>query len=223
MSFLRSTLENVMTGNLHQVLGAVWLLGILGSASSGLAQTKRPWVDPPSPTGAQSAVPADPQEAQDLRQGSAGSPPAIEAPEQAASPAETRRGMATERPLSPEGKEATATESQIRPGSAAPPRAGPTVTSRRKPSPQRAASAKRPRRDVSSPTEAELRARGLEIMRLRTIQLPDGRHVSVLMTPNQAEIRDALARSRTFSRNRDAARSRAYPPGEGMVEYPMPH
>jgi hypothetical protein len=60
-------------------------------------------------------------------------------------------------------------------------------------------------------------------MRLRTIELPDGRHVSVLMTPNREEIRDALARSRSFPRNRGASRLRAYPPGEGMVDYPIPY
>jgi hypothetical protein len=72
-------------------------------------------------------------------------------------------------------------------------------------------------------TEAELRARGLEVMRLRTIQLPDGRQVSVLMTPNREEIQDALARSRSFPRNRGASRLQVYPPGEGMAGYPIPY
>jgi len=173
-----------------------------------LAQAGRPWVDPPSDgeakTQATTTVPTPPPTSPQVgahhgapaptQQASTPRPPQDEEKNvetQSASEAVPRKAAATE-----QGKQKVATERKVRGSSqqaSMPTRSQSTerrVVRRREPTPEM--SEAQPRNGI------ERRARitrygsmqegldaGLQVMRLRTIQLPDGRRIQVLTRPDQ--------------------------------------
>ncbi|MBF9197163.1 hypothetical protein [Microvirga terrestris] len=178
------------------------LIGVLSAAAPVFAQTARPWVDPPSDSGAAAPSPAPAaqatQPATPTPQASSASAPSEPTKEKAvattqsppeASPGkdeaanQTKQKTAVERKVRRSAQQAnSATRSQSRDERA---------TRRREPS-QEVSQARAPRNGI------ERRARvtrygsaqegvnaGLEVMRLRTIQLPDGRRIEILTRPNQ--------------------------------------
>lgn len=180
------------------------LVGLLGSPLTALAQAGRPWVDPPSesetklqaPSSAPSSLPVTP-------------PAQAAVPNSAAPPVSypTETKVSTESPLADEtAPHKTATDNQTKQKAV-------TERKARAPSQQASSSARNQRREgqvvrrratgtevsQAQPRNAiERRARvtrygsvregldaGLQVMRLRTIQLPDGRRIDVLTRPDQ--------------------------------------
>lgn len=193
-----------MAGSPRRWLWTASLIGVV-SAAPVLAQAGRPWVDPPaegsttpsSPSASAPAALQAPAPASSTPQPSSASAP-TEAPKEkeavaAQSPAEAspRKEKAGEqakptvterkaRPAAQQARSVTRSQRQER-----------QATRRREPSSE-VAEARPPRNGI------ERRARvtrygsvqegvdaGLEVMRLQTIQLPDGRRIEVLTRPNQ--------------------------------------
>jgi hypothetical protein len=188
-----------MAGELRRALGATSLLALLVAGSAALAQTERPWVDPPSETEPTRLAPSS----------------------QAPSPAQVAVPTAPSTPLDPEktapAKLAAPQEgtSRIQAQTAVRQRASMAKTP-----PQRKVASERRTRDVSSkaiaarPKLAEKAvtddragmsrtnrqrlagqapvASRLEVMTLRTIEFPDGRRMNVLVRPNAEVARDLL-------------------------------
>jgi hypothetical protein len=204
-----------MAGSSGRWLLTASLISVLSATAPVLAQAGRPWVDPPPENGATPSSPPAPTPAASAPatpppQAAAPAPaPSAPQPSSASAPSEApkeKEAVASRSPaeVSPrkEGageqvEQKTVTERKVRR------------------SPQQARSATRPQKreeqtvrrrepglDVSQvrpPRNGiERRARitrygsvqegvdaGLEVMRLRTIQLPDGRRIEVLTRPNQ--------------------------------------
>ena len=182
------------------------LISVLSAATPALAQAERPWVDPPPENGAAPSSTPAPAPAVQPPQAPA---PAVARPSSASAPSEVpkeKEAVAAQSPaeVAPRkekadagAKQKTVTERKVRP----PAQQARSVTRSQK----RERLATRRREPGSEVSEArpprngiERRARatrygsvqegidaGLEVMRLRTIQLPDGRRIEVLTRPNQ--------------------------------------
>jgi type IV secretory pathway VirB10-like protein len=184
--------RRVMAGFSGRWLVTASLVGILGSPLAALAQAGRPWVDPPSeaeakaqaPMSAPSALPPPPTHV------AGPSPVAPPVP----SPAEAKASAETQPPDAASPRK-TANDHQTKQKAA-------TARKTRASSQQANASARSQRREGQvawrRATAIERRARitrygsvqegldaGLQVMRLRTIQLPDGRRIDVLTRPDQ--------------------------------------
>jgi hypothetical protein len=196
-----------MAGSPGRWLLMASLLGVLGTPVPVLAQAERTWIDPPAEGGAKSSTPAPA-----VQQPQASAPAAAPPPAQlSSSPAHTQvpkdkesaeakaPSMASPRreEASAQVKEKTAADVKVRRSSQQVRNA--TRSQRRN---EQAARRPEPRVEVSQARPPrnglERRARvtrygsaqegvdaGLEVMRLRTIELPDGRRITVLTRPNQ--------------------------------------
>jgi hypothetical protein len=179
------------------------LVGMLGSPLAALAQAGRPWIDPPSegetkapaPMSAPSSLPPPPTQAAVPHPVAPPVPSSTEAktraeaqPADEASPRKTATGhqakqkAATVRKSRASSQQANASaRSQGREGQVARRRATGTQLSQAEP---RSAIERRARVTRYRSVEEGLDA-GLQVMRLRTIQLPDGRRIDVLTRPDQ--------------------------------------
>jgi hypothetical protein len=161
--------EIAMATNVSRVLGAAALAGVLAGASAAVAQTKRPWVDPPPEAATQqpadSSAPAD-EPPDPEHTGSVARAEPSERPAQAA--------RSAQRPRSAQARSA-------RPAQVRQTRRRAEIASARGP---RRAAAEQPVDLQTIRTAAQARRAGLELMRLRTIEFPDGRRVDVLTRIN---------------------------------------
>jgi hypothetical protein len=191
----------------NRVLGLAWTLGVLSSAPMAFAQTDRPWVDPPPDwdsraaadnSGTRSlAVPPDPAATGAVPDRPVAKP-ASPAANHAATGSDTTR---TEEASLPERR--TAPERDQRRASARD-LSRKTVTERRGTQAmgdQRAKALASKRQTFArgsgrerSPDGGAVLANGLEIMNLRTIELPDGRRIRILTKPDPETVRRVLAR-----------------------------
>jgi len=197
-----------MAGSSGHWLLTASLIGVLSTTVPVLAQAGRPWVDPPPENGTTPSSPAAAPAASPPQAAAPTSP--TPQPSSTASaplqPAQDKETLAAQsRPeVSPrkekageQAKQKTVTERKVRPSSqqarsaARPQKREEQATRRREPSPE-VSQARAPRNGI------ERRARvtrhgsgqegvhaGLVGLRLRTIQLPDGRRIRILTGPNQ--------------------------------------
>jgi hypothetical protein len=193
-----------MTGFSGRWLMAASLVGALGSPLGVLAQAERPWVDPPLETGTKAQLPASAPSslpgappAQAAAPNSATPPipsptetkasteaqPADEtSPRKAATDSQTRKKAATARKTRAQSLQANSSaRSQRRVGQVVRRRAPRTEVSQAEP---RSAIERRARVTRYGSVREGLDA-GLQVMRLRTIQLPDGRRIDILTRPDQ--------------------------------------
>ena len=184
------------------------LISVLSAATPVLAQAGRPWVDPPPENGAAPSAPPAPAPAVQPPQAVAPAP-SVPQPSSASAPAEApkeKEAVASQSPTeaSPrkekadEGaKQKTVTERKVRPAAqqarsvVRSQKRERLVTRRREPGsevsevrPPRNGIERRARATRYGSAQEGIDA-GLEVMRLRTIQLPDGRRIEVLTRPNQ--------------------------------------
>lgn len=186
------------------------LIGVLSATAPVLAQAGRPWVDPPSENGttpstsptpappalpAQAATPAPatppapppssasaPTEAPKEKEAVASRPPAESPPRKEVAGEQAEKTVAERKIRRPTQQARTSTRPQKREQK---------ITRRREPALD-VSQSRAPRNGI------ERRARitrygsaqegvdaGLQVMRLRTIQLPDGRRIEILTRPNQ--------------------------------------
>lgn len=198
-----------MAGSSGRWLLTASLISVLSAAAPALAQAGRPWIDPPPESGAtpSSSAPAPatqpPQAAAPIPAPSPPQPSSASAPPEAA---KEKAAVATQTPseASPRKEEATnqakqksVVERKVRRSNqqarsvTRPQRREEQAVRRREPGLE-VSQARAPRNGI------ERRARvtrygsaqegvdaGLEVMRLRTIQLPDGRRIEILTRPNQ--------------------------------------
>jgi hypothetical protein len=179
------------------------LVGMLGSPLAALAQAGRPWVDPPSeaetkaqaPMSAPSALPPPPTHVAvpspvappipspaEAKAGAETQPPDAASPRKTANDRQTKQKAATARKTRASSQQANASaHSQRREGQVARRRAIGTQLSQTEP---RTAIERRARIIRYGSVQEGLDA-GLQVMRLRTIQLPDGRRIDVLTRPDQ--------------------------------------
>jgi len=180
------------------------IVALLGSSSAALAQAERPWVDPPPvsdtktqpPVSAPSSRPeATPAQAAVPNPAPSTVPSPAEAkasaepqPADAASPRKTAvarqtrlKAVAERKARAPSQQANASVRSQRREGQVARRRATGTELSQAEP---RSAIARRARVTRYGSLQEGLDA-GLQVMRLRTIQLPDGRRIDVLTRPDQ--------------------------------------
>jgi hypothetical protein len=185
-----------MTGGMRRMLGASSLLGLLAIGSTALAQTDRPWVDPPGEGGAapQTSAPSPSQSAM---------PPAAPAPSTPSPAAESTASKpvkaapvdAREPP-----RESKRAETPIRKKatSVARTRSTPKVVRERpdRQTPRRAIAARSKPRVVTADRvgagRQRLVGRPLEVMTLRTIEFPDGRRMNVLVRPGEERIQEVV-------------------------------
>lgn len=196
-----------MPGSPRHWLLTASLLGILGAPMPVFAQAGRTWIDPPAESGAKSSSPVPAPVVQPPQV----SVPTPSPPQQSSAPASTQVSKEKESTAvhipsvaSPRGetagdqfKDKTATHRKVRQSS----QQARTVT-RSQRREEQGTRRREPRVEVSQARPPrnglERRARitrygsvqegidaGLEVMRLRTIQLPDGRRIEVLTRPNQ--------------------------------------
>jgi cytoskeletal protein RodZ len=179
------------------------LVGILGSPLAALAQAGRPWVDPPSeaeakaqaPMSAPSALPPPPTHVAgpspvappvpspaEAKASAETQPPDAASPRKTANDHQTKQKAATARKTRASSQQANASARSQRPqGQVARRRATGTQLSQAEP---RTAIERRARITRYGSVQEGLDA-GLQVMRLRTIQLPDGRRIDVLTRPDQ--------------------------------------
>jgi hypothetical protein len=197
-----------MAGSPGRRVLAASLISVLSATMPVLAQAGRPWVDPPPENGTTPSASPAPAPATPPAQAVAPAPP-VSAPQQSSASSEVpkeKEAVASRSPaeVSPrkevageQAEQKTVTERKVR-------RSTQQARSVTRPQKQEERTARRrePRLEVSqarAPRNGiERRARvtrygsaqegvdaGLEVMRLRTIQLPDGRRIEVLTRPNQ--------------------------------------
>lgn len=209
-----------MTRELRQLLSVAPILVLLASTSTGFAQTGRTWVDPP-PEGAApplSAAPsanpaspaAKPEKPRPLPASPDHSASTTAKPASLSGEAEQDSESARAQPSSTASEQKPAVKSQTR---------RKAVAEQKKRSASRKAAARNQRRDkvathrgdpdvtgsVQS-SRAERRSRdarierirrgidsGLEVMNLRTIELPDGRRINILTRPDPEFMSEILA------------------------------
>jgi hypothetical protein len=193
-----------MTGFPGRWLMAATLVGALGGPLGAFAQAERPWVDPPLETGnktplpasAPSSLPATPP-AQAVvpnavtsiipspteTKASAEAQPADEtSPRKAATDRQTRKKTTTARKTRTQSLQANSSaRSQRRVGQVVRRRAPRMEVSQAEP---RSAIERRARVTRYGSVREGLES-GLQVMRLRTIQLPDGRRIDILTRPDQ--------------------------------------
>ena len=207
-SLARIIWRHVMAGGSGRWLVTATLLGALASSPASFAQEERPWVDPPPETGPQApaappAAPSIPAPAQ-----AAAPNPTPAAPQQAstAPPVRTVEEKKDVEAPSPTLSRKPASDDRVRQKTAAegkvrssPPRQASSPV--RKRNEEQAARRREPRTEVSRAeprSSLERRARitrngsireeggsDLQLMRLRTIELPDGRRIDILTRPDQ--------------------------------------
>ena len=209
-SLCRMLWRHVMAGGSGRWLVTASLLGVLASPSASLAQAERAWVDPPPETGSQTPTPAPsaaPPSSPPPPQAAAPDPaPAV--PQQAStSPSvgagEEKKDVAPPSPAAARkpdsetpAKQKAAAERKVR--SSPPRQASSPVRSRKE---EQSARRREPATEASRAeprSRIERRARitrygtiqeeggsDLQLMRLRTIQLPDGRRIDILTRPDQ--------------------------------------
>ena len=206
--------RHVMAGGSGRWLLTASLLSILASPSASLAQAERAWVDPPPETGSQTPTPAPsaaPLSSPPPPQAAAPDPaPAV--PQQAstapsAGASEEKKDVAPPSPAAARkpgsenpAKQNAAAERKVR--SSPSRQASSPVRSRRE---EQSARRREPATETSrEASRAEPRSRierraritrngriqeeggsDLQLMRLRTIQLPDGRRIDILTRPDQ--------------------------------------
>jgi hypothetical protein len=200
-----------MAGEVNQALAGAYFLALVASGPAALAQGAGGWVDPspadlktPAASPAASSRPwtiptpdaAWPDEASRRRATTT----------QVAQPSE--KPAATETPVKPVTRSAEAPpDDEAEPARRAtptkaaskkkPPRERPVVAQRKKPaSPVRAVASRPDRRRIAARPLNEEPVRAVrsaeygqyEVMRLRTIEFPDGRRIEVLSRPDQAYV-----------------------------------
>ncbi len=190
-----------MAGLTGRWLVTASLAGLLGASSAALAQAGRPWVDPPSeaetkaPISAPSSLPASPPAQAAAPSATPPSPRPAEAkvdteaqpsaetsPRNTVADTQTKPKTTVERKTRPRSQQANAsTRSQRRDAQVARRRATGTQISQAEP---RSAIERRARVTRYGSVREGLDA-GLQVMRLRTIQLPDGRRIDILTRPDQ--------------------------------------
>lgn len=172
------------------------LAGLIGSPLAALAQTGRSWVDPPPvsdtktrpPVSTPSTIPAPPP-------AQAAAPPPAASPTEAKTstntqPAEEATSLKSAADQQTRQK-TTAAERKVRASSrrasasAKSRKREAQVTRRRATGAQVSQAEKRRARTTRYGSMQEGRDAGLQVMRLRTIQLPDGRRFDVLTRPDQ--------------------------------------
>jgi hypothetical protein len=184
-----------MTVKMRRLLGTASLLSLLASPSIVLAQAGRAWVDPPQEAGAQ------PQAAAPAAQPPAASPVPSEPPK---SPPPGQAEASPDKAAAPQSSQASKSPDDPQPQiSSTPTRKKVTTKSRpsrksvverkARPSSREAASVRRS--SGIQATQAENRRgprfrsvqegidSGLQVMRLRTIEFPDGRRITILTRP----------------------------------------
>ncbi|WP_147021787.1 hypothetical protein [Microvirga aerophila] len=170
------------------------LLGLLAIGSTALAQTDRPWVDPPgeggaapqtgAPSPSQSAVPpAAPSTPSPATESTASNPVKAAPVDARESPRESKRAEP------PTRKKAT---------SVARTRSTPKVVTERpnRQTPRKAIAARSKPQVVTADRigagRQRLVGRPLEVMTLRTIEFPDGRRMNVLVRPGEERIQEVV-------------------------------
>lgn len=153
-----------MNLEIPRALSVAAILGVI-AGTPALAQAGRPWVDPPAGA-SQPAAPAGPERA---------TPPAAQ-PAEAAEASPRAESPRAERPR-PSRKVV-----QAKPRREA-------VRTR----PARRTTADRSRGGSRARIAREGVASGLEVMTLRTIELPDGRRMNILVSPDPETVRRLLA------------------------------
>lgn len=169
-------------------------IGLLAGASSGHAQSARPWVDPPAgsgepskappsaptPTAAQPEAPRPPSEISTAKDGEAG--------KQKQQQAEKPPSVQEEKPAVPPPARKTVTERKER-----------REKTRAAARSERSVQTAQPRRAADRTTRLtrEERVRqgveaGLEVMTLRTIEFPDGRRVQILTRPRPGAVSEFM-------------------------------
>jgi len=188
-------------------LVAASLVGVLGTPLAALAQSGRPWVDPPSEAGSKVQVPASapaylpatppaqaavphsaahpalsPSESKASAETQPVDEPALPKPVKTASEKPTKQKSVVERKTRSVSQQASSPTRNQRQATQVPrQRASGTEISQAEP---RSAIERRARVARYGSIQEGLDA-GLQIMRLRTIQLPDGRRIEVLTRPDQ--------------------------------------
>lgn len=191
-----------MTGFSKQWLLTASLVSILAVPVAAFAQTARPWVDPPAESEGKHQVPtaspspgtpvpqtvphqtsAPPSQRNVKDSVTAETPPATETSSRnAAADNQIKPKVASERKVRPPSKQAkVSTKGSHREGQVARRRDANTQMSQARP---RSAIERRARIARYGTVQEGLDA-GLQVMRLRTIQLPDGRRIDVLTRPDQ--------------------------------------
>jgi hypothetical protein len=199
-----------MAGSSGRWLLTASLIGVLSATAPVLAQAGRPWVDPPPESGTAPSSPPAPAPAAPAPQAAAPAPAlSTPQPSSASAPSEAskeKEAVASRTPaeVSPRKEAAgeqveqkAVTERKVRRSpqqarNATRPQKREEQTARRREPGLEVSQARPPRNGI------ERRARitrygsaqegvdaGLEVMRLRTIQLPDGRRIEILTRPNQ--------------------------------------
>ena len=166
---LAAMLEHAMPRDIRRALSAVAILGCVAGPPAQ-AQAGRPWVDPPA-SPPQPAEPATPERAPP-----AAAPATPATREAATEPSARAKSQRAERPRRSQ-KVAQAKPRRL------------AVRAR----PARRTTADRSRAGTSALTAREGVAAGLEVMTLRTIELPDGRRMNILVRPDPQTVRDLLA------------------------------
>ncbi len=192
-----------MAGSSGHWLLMASLLGVLGTSIPVLAQAERTWVDPPADGSTKSQGPAPAAQPQDSA--AAPAPAQLSSSPTSTQASKDKESIEAQAPAVPlprkeaseQVKERAATDGKVRQTSQQA-RNAPRSQKRNEQAVRRRA----PRVEVSQARPPrnglERRARmtrygsvqegvdaGLEVMRLRTIELPDGRRIDVLTRPNQ--------------------------------------
>ncbi len=183
--------RRVMAGFSGRWLVTASLAGLLGSPLAALAQTGRSWVDPPPVSDTKTRPPASAPATLPAPPAQAAPPPASPAEARTSTDAQPAEGASPRETVAvQQTKQKTAAERKVRASS----RASASASSRK-----REAQVTRRRAAAAQVSQAERRREratrygsvqegldaGLQVMRLRTIQLPDGRRFNVLTRPDQ--------------------------------------
>ncbi len=201
-----------MIGHLRLFLAAASLSSLAVGSSASLAQTRRPWVDPPA-AGAQAQpsvsrpgeAPSAPRAPDPEPLASSESTPSSETAEKADAPsgrsdgAEASAVAESRKPAVEEKRDKAAVERQKKRSSRR--NAVAAKTQREKVSRERKVSRKEKRRAAERRTRVTRSERiqdglesGLRLMTLRTIQLPDGRRIQVLVRPDPEVVSELMGR-----------------------------
>ena len=187
----------------HLALRAISLLGLLAFGSAAFAQAERLWIDPPADLGARANPPrpdiTSPPAPPDVLRSSPSEMPPPQVEDAAARPSETG-------PQEPEQPAAAIAEPTVEKNGATPE----SVTISRKTKHQAASASQRKKqaavraaaRHAQTKRASTQRFRtvqdavnsGLVVMNLRTIELPDGRRVTVLVRPDPRTLAEVMQR-----------------------------
>ena len=196
-----------MTGFSGRWLVTVSLASFLASPIVAHAQSGRPWVDPPAEANAASSRPAPAATPVPVASPAKPAEPVSSPPQHASKPAIPSGTVDADAELQqpPDASQKTAAEDQVKPK--------PSIERKTRASQQASSSIRNQKRNAQVERRREARTRmsqaeprnalerraritrygsvqegldaGLQVMRLRTIQLPDGRRITVLTRPDQ--------------------------------------